>query len=149
MTLLQQYAKYRLQVMLAASVVLAGCASPPPSASLFDRLGGLPVITAVVDKEVDAHVADPRTRRVFVGVNLKTLKASIVAMTCVATGGPCKYTGEPKMANAHRGLSITSEEFDVSIGQISDALDELHVAAREKKELLGILMPMKVDIVGR
>jgi hemoglobin len=149
MNLFPRYTKYRLQVILIASVVAGGCASPQPPASLFDRLGGMPVITAVVDKEVDAHAADPRTRRTFSGVNLKTLKASIVSMTCAATGGPCKYTGEPRMANAHKGLAITSEEFDVSIDQIRDALDELHVAAREKKELLGILIPMKADIVGR
>lgn len=135
-------------VLLAASIALHGCASAPPPQSLYQRLGGLPALTAVVGKAVDRHVADPRTRRSFEGVNLKTLKASIVAQACEASGGPCKYEGDT-MVRAHKGLAITAEEFDVALGHIGETLDEFKVGAREKDELLKLLHPMKSDIVGQ
>lgn len=128
--------------------MLAGCAATPPAASLYDRLGGLPAITAVVDKSVDRHTVDPRTRRSFENINLKALKASIVSQVCSATGGPCKYEGAP-MIKAHQGLAITPLEFDTAIGHIRASLDELHVGAREQQEFLQIVLPMKSDIVGR
>jgi hemoglobin len=136
------------RMILASLLALQGCASGPSAASLYERLGGLPGITAVVDKSVDRHAADPRTRRSFEGVNLKTLKASIVLQACEATGGPCRYEGE-SMARAHAGLAITAEEFDTAIGHIDDTLDEFKVSARDKEAFLQILRPLRADIVGR
>ena len=137
-------------ILIASTCValLSGCATTPPAASLYDRLGGLTAISAVVDRSVDRHVADPRTRRSFEGVNLKALKASIVSQVCNATGGPCQYEGE-SMIKAHHGLAITPLEFDTAIGHIRASLDELHVGAREQQEFLQIVLPMKSDIVGR
>lgn len=139
---------HRRILLTAAVLALQACAAPRPSSSLFERLGGLPAITAVVDKSVDRHATDPRTRRSFEGVNLKTLKASIVSQACEATGGPCRYEGEP-MARAHKGLSITDEEFDTAIGHINQTLDEFKVGQQEKEEFLQILRPLKRDIVAR
>lgn len=132
----------------ALLVLLCGCSTPRPSPSLYERLGGLPVITVVVDKAVDRHVADPRTRRSFEGVDLKALKASIVSQACEASGGPCKYQGK-SMSKAHEGLDITPAEFDVAMGHIAQTLDELGVGRREKEEFLSLLRPMKNDIVGQ
>lgn len=132
--------------LLAA--LLCACAAPQPAPSLYDRLGGLPMITAIVDKAVDRHVADPRTRRSFEGVDLKALKASIVSQACEASGGPCKYRGK-SMPKAHEGLDITPAEFDTAMGHIAQTLDELHVGPREKEEFLALLRPMKNDIVGK
>jgi hemoglobin len=129
------------------SIVLTGCASAPPTASLYDRLGGLPAITAVVEQSVDRHASDPITRRSFEGINLNALKKSIVSQVCNATGGPCKYEGA-SMIKAHQGLAITPLEFDTAVGHIGETLDQLHVGAREKKEFLQMLAPMKSDIVG-
>jgi len=136
------------RMVLASLLALQGCAGGPSAANLYERLGGLPGITAVVDKSVDRHAADPHTRRSFEGVNLKTLKASIVSQACEATGGPCRYEGE-SMARAHKGLDITAGEFDTAIGHIETTLDELKIGARDKEEFLQLLRPMKKDIVSR
>src|SRR4051812_4689087 len=75
---------------LTASLVLAGCASSPPPASLYDRLGGSPAISAVISTTIDKASADPRTKRSFDGVNLADLKKQLLAHHCHAFGGPCK-----------------------------------------------------------
>ncbi len=136
-------------VMLIGCLVwLAGCASAPPDRSLYERLGGMPMIKAIVDKKVDGAASDPRSKRSFEGVNLARTKEGIVIFICAATGGPCKYQGA-SMSKVHEGMGITSVEFDVVGGHLSDTLDELHVGAREKKELLDLLGSMKRDIVTK
>jgi hemoglobin len=134
--------------LFAASLSLAACASQSPKASLYDRLGGLPAIKAVVDKTIDGAAADPRTNRTFKGIKLTGVKESVVAQICEAAGGPCKYEGA-SMAKVHEGLDITSTEFDAFAGILVGVLDEFKVGAAEKNELLHMLGPMKKDIVTK
>ena len=82
------------QLALVACIALTGCATQQPEPKLFDRLGGLPAITAVVDKTLDSAAHDPRTGHSFDGVKLEAVKRSVVAQICEATGGPCKYKGD-------------------------------------------------------
>jgi hemoglobin len=144
--------RHRALPALLGSMLLSAmvaCSTPaPPQPTLFERLRGLPALSAVADKLVDRSAADPRTRRSFEGVKLKPLKASITSQLCQATGGPCKYEGE-SMANAHKGLAISSAEFDALVGNLIATLDEFHVGAREKSELIQMLAPMKSDIVTK
>lgn len=139
--------------ILIGSLALAACVSTPPQPrtqdkTLFERLGGLPAITAVVDKTVDKHASDPLTRRSFEGIKLKPLKESVVTFICQATGGPCKYEG-PAMKKAHKGLAITPKEFDTTVQQLVSVLNELHVAPKEQKELLQLLGPLSHDVIAQ
>ena len=134
--------------VLTTSLVLSGCAANPPQARLYDRLGGLPAITAVVDKTIDSAARDPRTSRSFKGIKLQGVKESVVAQLCEATGGPCKYEGAT-MRKAHQDLDITAAEFDAFAQQLVATLDEFKVPQREKDELLHMLAPMKGDIVTK
>jgi hemoglobin len=113
--------------------------------SLFNRIGGLPVLTKIVDEFIDEVAASPRTKRSFDGIKLKALKESVVAQLCKLTGGPCVYEGE-SMLNAHKDAKITDSEFDAFVDIFRTTLNK-HLATREKNELLKILAPMKRDIV--
>jgi hemoglobin len=136
------------QLALVACIALTGCATQQPEPKLFDRLGGLPAITAVVDKTLDSAAHDPRTGHSFDGVKLEAVKRSVVAQICEATGGPCKYKGD-SMREVHQGLGITSAEFDAFVQQLITTLDQFKVGEREKHDLLQILAPMKTDIVTK
>ncbi len=138
----------RVQMSLAVCVVLAGCAANPPQPKLYDRLGGLPAITAVVDKTIDSAARDPRTSRSFKGIKLQGVKEAVVAQLCEASGGPCKYEGAT-MRKAHQDLEITTAEFDAFAQQLLATLDAFKVPQREKDELIQLLAPMKGDIVTR
>ncbi len=129
-------------------LAIAGCAAPgaAPDAPLLQRMGGLPVLQAVVGDTIDTVVADPRTRRSFEGIKLPALKANLVTHLCSLAGGSCRYEGET-MAKAHRGLKISDAEFDLMVAALRAALDR-RVGAREKNEMLRLLAPMKRDIVG-
>lgn len=133
---------------LASCFLISGCASAPAPSPLYDRLGGLPALTAVVDKTIESAARDSRTSRSFKGLKLQGVKESVVSQLCEATGGPCKYEGAT-MAKAHTDLDITAAEFDAFAQQLVATLDQFKVGTREKDELLQLLAPMKRDIVTK
>lgn len=116
-------------------------------ASLYDRLGGKPAITAVVDRMVANIAANPMIKGRFAQTDIPGLKSKLVDQICEASGGPCRYTGLD-MRRAHAGMMITDAEFDALAGDLVEALDHFKVPAREKNELLSAVGGMRGDIVG-
>src|SRR5215813_1603617 len=137
-------------VALAAALLLGACQQMgmAPQKSLYDRLGGKDAITAVVDDFVGNVAADKRINGFFAKANIPNLKRNLVDQICQASGGPCTYTGKD-MKTAHKGMGITDADFNALVEDLVKSLDKMHVGATEKNELLGILGPMKGDIVGQ
>ena len=76
------------------------------------------------------------------------LRNNLIDQICEGTGGPCKYKGKTMM-EAHQGKNITEAEFNALVGDLVAALDQFNVPDQKKNDLLGILGPMKSDIVGQ
>lgn len=144
----------QFRTVIAAIVVamaLDACADMAmmqKEASLYDRLGGKPAITAVVDDFIGNVAADKRINDRFAGTNVPRLKQMLVDQICAASGGPCTYTGRD-MVSAHRGMNISEGEFNALVGDLVKSLDKFKVPEKEKGELLAALGGMKPDIVGR
>src|SRR3954451_9948489 len=68
-------------------------AAPTPKGELYDRLGGQRAIVAVVDDFIGRVAADARINQRFANTDIPRLKSLLVEFVCMATGGPCKYTG--------------------------------------------------------
>jgi hemoglobin len=139
--------------VLGLTLIVAGCAGsssatkPDPSASLYDRLGQKPAITAVVDDFVNNVAADSRINAAFAKTDLPHLKAMLVEQICQASGGPCTYTGKD-MRTAHEGQNVTDAQFTAMVEDLVKSLDKFKVGEKEKSDLLGALGGMKGDIVG-
>ena len=135
--------------VLYVSICLLGAMSASAFAqnrTLFERLGGKDAITAVVDEFATRCLADTRINKKFALSDPARLKAMLVDQICSATGGPCQYTGRD-MRTAHKKMGVTAGEFTALVEDLSGALDKFNVPAAEKTELLGLLAPMKTDIV--
>jgi hemoglobin len=132
---------------VALAVVLAACAQRPVPVSLYDRLGGKAAIIAVVDQLVDNVASDQPINGFFARTDPGPFKAKLVDQICAASGGPCRYAGKD-MRTAHAGRHITDADFDALVADLVAALDHFNVPARERNELLGLLGPMRTDIVG-
>ena len=131
-----------------ASVSVAA-AEPPvgkPMDSLYNRLGGKPAIVKVIDAFVGNVANDNRVNGRFATTNIPKFKGHMVDQVCVATGGPCTYTGRD-MITTHKGMGITTAEFSAVVQDLVAALNSLQVPKAEQEELLGLLGPMKSDIV--
>jgi hemoglobin len=114
--------------------------------SLYDRLGGADAINALTESWVARVGGDDRANGKFVRTDIERLKKEVVDQLCEATGGPCTYTGR-SMLETHAGMKVTAGEFDVVMQHLDAALDELSVPKTEQDELVGLLRPMRGDIV--
>ncbi len=137
----------RIVVAGAATLALAGCAMFGGKPSLYERLGGLPYIQAVVDDFVANVAADSRINHRFAKTDIPRLKKNLVDQICAASGGPCQYTGRD-MKTTHTGMKITEAEWNATVEDLVKTLDKYKVGEAEKNELLGLLGSMKNDIVG-
>jgi hemoglobin len=114
--------------------------------SLYERLGGLEAITAVVDSFVARCSGDGRINKKFERTDVPRLRKMLVDQVCEATGGPCTYTGRD-MRETHDGMGVTAGEFDALVEDLVATLDEFAVPKPEQDELLALLAPMRADIV--
>ncbi len=113
---------------------------------LYERLGGKSGITAVVDEFVGNVAKDNRINDRFATTDISRLKGHLIDQACMATGGPCTYTGRD-MKTTHTGMRITNADFTALVEDLVAALKAFKVLQREQNELLALLGPMKSDIV--
>ena len=120
--------------------------------SLYERLGGVYSIAAVVDELVARVMADPRLNanpavdEAHHKVAAAGFKYLVTEMVCWATGGPQKYTGR-SMADSHRHLNITPPEWDAFMDDFQQTVDKFKVPAAEQAELRAIVESTYGDIV--
>ena len=115
-------------------------------ASLYERLGGLEAITAVVDSFVARCASDDTINKKCGRTDVPRLKKMLVDEVCEATGGPCTYTGRG-MEETHDGMQVTAGEFDALVEDLVAPLDGFDVPKPEQDELLALLGPMGDGIV--
>lgn len=132
-------------------LMMVGCSangSPVGSSatSLYDRLGGKTAIAAVVEEFVGNVAKDNRINGRFATTDIDRLKMHLVNQVCSASGGPCVYTGRT-MKDTHAGMRISEKDFAALAEDLVQALNTFKVPAKEQKELLALLTPMKPDIV--
>jgi hemoglobin len=130
-------------------VVLVGCAGTermPAGKSLYDRLGEKPSIPAVFDQSLATVVADTRINGLFATTDIRKLKGHFVDQGCMATGGPCTYSG-CEMKTIHAGKKTSNRDFEALVEDLVKTLDTFKGPAQEKGEFLSFLGPMKRDIV--
>lgn len=138
-----------VSVVAVSVLLMAGSSYAADGAkgkSLYDRLGGKGAITAVVETFVGNVGGDKRINGFFASTDLVKLKMHLVNQICEASGGPCKYTGRT-MKQTHAGMGVHDAAFGHLVEDLVAALDHHKVGKAEKDELLGVLGPMKGDIV--
>jgi hemoglobin len=124
----------------------------PANASLYERLGGVYAIAAVVDDFVDRLMDDPRLNanpkvdEAHHRVARAGFKYLVTEQVCWAAGGPQRYTGR-SMRDSHAELGITAGEWDAFLDDLRQTFDRFGIPAAERSELLAIVESTKADIV--
>lgn len=157
--------------LTAASVaVLARAADPQanqtnPEKSLYERLGGVFAIAAVVDHFSDAVVENPIVGQKSENPQLREwhtkdlgrlpgLKFMRTLWVCNVSGGPFQYTATKPGATllgleeAHRGLRISPAEFDEVAAELGRTLDFFKIPEPEKAEVLAAFAAHKGEVTG-
>ncbi|MGF1699066.1 group 1 truncated hemoglobin [Photobacterium makurazakiensis] len=120
--------------------------------SLYNRLGGLAPITAVVSDFIDVMVVDdtlnanPAIDDARKNIPAAYLKYHVTSMVCQATGGPCQYHGRA-MKESHSHLNISVAEWQHMVVLLKGVFDKYEVPEQEQQELLAIVDSTQDDIV--
>ena len=120
--------------------------------TLYDRLGGVYSIAAVVDDLIERVMhnpvlnANPAVDEAHHRVSAAGFKYYVTEMVCGATGGPQTYTGRT-MRESHEHLKITESEFAAFCKDFDDTMAKFDVPEAEHKELFAIVQSTKGDIV--
>lgn len=134
-----------------------------PDKALYERLGGVFAIAAVVDHFSDAIVRNPRVGQLSPNPALREwhtakldrlagLKFMRTLWVCEVAGGPFRFTAtKPGLTHlgleeAHRDLQIAPEEFDEVAAELGRSLDHFHVPEAEKAEVLGAFAAHKGEV---
>jgi hemoglobin len=132
-------------------------------ASLYERLGGVFAIAAVVDKFSDAVVENPIVGQQSSNPALREwhtnnlgrlpgLKFMRTLWVCNVSGGPFEYSATRPgsttlgLEEAHRQLKITPDEFDEVAAELARTLDAFEIPAREKDEVLAAFAAHKDEV---
>jgi hemoglobin len=156
----------------AAPVVLAGANNAyaqtketKPDKSLYERLGGVFAIAAVVDNFSDAVVKNPIVGQKSKNPQLREwhtknlqrlagLKFMRTLWVCNVSGGPFRFTATKPGATplgleeAHRNLRISPAEFDEVAAELGRTLDFAKVPKREKAEVLAAFAAHKDEVTA-
>lgn len=140
-------------------------AAQPTGKSLYERLGGVFAIAAVIDHFSDAVVQNPMVGKDSQNPALREwhtknlgrlpgLKFERTLWVSEVAGGPFKYTptrpGKTRMGLevAHRDLKISPAEFDEVAAELGRSLDFAKVPAREKGEVLAAFAAHKNEVTA-
>src|SRR5690606_35233055 len=102
-------------------------------------------IAQVVDDFVDRIWVNevlnenPKNKQAM-GISKPALKYLATELTCMAVGGPQKYTGRP-LKDVHEHLNISVREWEAMVA-------DFNVPDKEQQELLEIVGSVKGDIVS-
>ena len=133
--------------------------------TLYERLGGVFAIAAVVDHFSDAVVLNPKVGRTSPNQALRQwhteslgrlpgLKFMRTLWVCAVAGGPFTYSPTRAGATnlgleeAHRKLRISPEEFDEVAAELGRTLDFVKVPPREKAEVLAAFAAHKGEVTA-
>ncbi|MDT3678968.1 MAG: group 1 truncated hemoglobin [Burkholderiaceae bacterium] len=114
--------------------------------TLYQRLGGVERITAIVEDAIDRHAVNPVLAPRFRGRDLPKIKQLGVQFFCAGVGGPQKYEGRD-MVTVHSGMNISEQELVATLDDIVDALQAHGVAAEEVNEIVGLVYSLKKQVL--
>src|SRR5262245_1195490 len=125
--------------------------------TLYERLGGIFAIAAVVDNFSDRLLKnrpDVEANPELHGWHTEAYTTRLPGLKWLRTlwlaslaGGPFQYTGR-ELRDAHFDLTISPAVFDEVAAELSGALDDLGVPEREKGEVLGAFAGWKGEVTA-
>jgi hemoglobin len=90
-------------------------------ASDYERVGGAPAVSEVVNKFYERVLADARLAPIFSGVDMSALKRHQVQLISHVLGGPVVYEGRD-LRTAHAGFDIGNDEFSRVVTHLVEVL---------------------------
>jgi len=126
-------------------------AEEKPAKTLYERMGGYDVMSAIVEDFLGRLQADESFKRFGGGRSKDSLdrtKQLIKDQFCAYTDGPCAYTGRD-MKTSHEGLGITDAEWESMMQKLHATLVKFEIGETEKKEFVALIEKDRINIVEK
>jgi hemoglobin len=118
-------------------------------ATLYQRLGGYDAIAAVCGDLLPRLQADSQLGRFWQNRGEDGLKREyqlLVDFICNAAGGPIYYTGRD-MVLSHKGMLISSSDWDIFKRNLDLTLDKFALPAAERADVVAFIESTRADMV--
>jgi hemoglobin len=133
--------------------------------SLYERLGGVFAIAAVVEHFSDALVQNPMVGQASLNPALRRwhtesldrlpgLKFQRTLWVCQVSGGPFTFSAtrpgatQLGLEEAHREFAISSDEFDEVAAELARSMVAFNVPEREQSEVLAAFAAHKSEVTA-
>ena len=115
--------------------------------TLYERLGGLPVVEQAVDLFYDKVLADDRIKHFFDGVDIDRMRTKQRDFITYACGGAVSYESEA-LRTAHQHLGLKVEHFVAIIEDLETTLAALGVPQELAAEVVEIAKATRDDVLS-
>jgi len=119
--------------------------------SIYEQIGGMGTIDAVVEVMFSRVMGDLRLKQLFDGVNVDRLQGRMRDYLAMICGGPNSFgkldLKQPHAAAVGRGMD--DSHFDAFAGHMQAALNALEVPAHLGAMLMAIVFASRDEIMGR
>jgi len=142
-----------LFALLTMTSTLSAQTMPTETKTLFERLGGTPGITAIVDDVIEAHMNNPAINARFKPYQdqperFAKIRQHTIEFFSAGSGGPVEYKGR-EMPTTHQGMNISAAEYMHVIDDIMGVLEKHNIDEESKKDVLIILWSLKQTIMSK
>ncbi len=131
-----------------AATVAAKSGTAP---SLYEQIGGMGTIDAVVEVMFSRIMGDLRLKQYFEGVNMDRLQGRMREYLAMVCGGPNTF-GKLDLKCPHAsavGKGLDDSHFDAFAGHMQGALNALEVPAHLAAMIMAIVYASRDEIMGR
>jgi two-component system, chemotaxis family, sensor kinase CheA len=132
----------------ASATPAPAAAAPAPSvsanaSSIYDQIGGMGTIDAVVEVFFNRNVGDLRIKQLFEGANIDRLQGQMRDYLAKLCGGP---DSSAKSVLIDRGFN--DAQFDAACGHLQAALNQLEVPTDLAARVMGMIFATRDEVTG-
>ncbi len=121
--------------------------TPPTWVSMFERIGGAPIVMLIVNRLYQLIGDDPQLAPLFDDVDISRVRRHMTALLAQLLGGPSQGTG-PDLAAVHQPLRITGEQYARVGNYLLACLHIEHAPADIVATVANALTALRLDIVN-
>jgi hemoglobin len=121
------------------------------TATLYARLGGYDAIAAVADDLLPRLMSDSQLDRFWAhrgADGIRREKQLLIDFLCASAGGPLYYTGRD-MATVHKGMGISTSDWEIFLRHLQATLDRFQVPESEQRDVLAFVESTRADMVEK
>lgn len=137
-----------IRILSIAVILLSLISCASTRTSLYDEIGGHEKLDEISNRFIQEIGNSDKIVRYFAHSNIDRYHDKFVEYLCVASNGPCEYTGD-NMVHTHIGMNISETDFNATVDLLIEAMNKSRIAHTTQNKLLAVLATERGDIINK